>query len=310
MQSENGNDVAHDTRPLDSTQHSSQPPRRVWPVFVAFIVVLGGVLVGSGVLVVALVAWQEGGMPRTSELESRLGAVLLTPPALIASVSLSVFLLLSSSLIGAALSAQPMGERLRLRKQSIPFLAYPVSIVGLLVVGQSLEYVAIWLGFRDGTSALDVLADAVAGMPQTAFAVFLIAGSLGAGLAEELFFRGYMQTRLTARWGVVAGLIVSSIAFAVLHLDPLHATLAFFMGIYLGWLAELGGSILLPIVAHIGNNFLAFVMMRVTENTVEAPIPYFAVSVTLAVVCVLLLRRFVPSTQNAALSTELRSDAL
>jgi len=310
MQRENGNDVAHDGRPIDSTQHSSQPPRRVWPVFVAFIVALGGVLVGSGVLAVALVVLQEGGMPPASELESRLGAVLLTPPALIASVSLSVFLLLSTSLIGATLSAQPMGERLRLRKQSIPFRAYPISIVGLLVVGQTVEYIAIWLGFRDGRSALDMLADAVAAMPQTAFVVLLIAGSLGAGLAEELFFRGYMQTRLTARWGVVAGLIVSSIAFAVLHLDPLHATLVFFMGIYLGWLAELSGSIVLPIVAHVGNNFLAFVMMRVTENTVEAPIPYFMVSVTLAVVCVLLLRRFVSPTQDAPLSADLRSDAL
>ena len=293
-----------DGRPID---HVPRLPR-VWPVFVAFFIVLGGVIVGTGVLAVGLLAFQEGGMPPAGELESSLGAVIITPHALIASVLLSVFLLLTTSFGAAALSPEAVGRRMRLEKRPTPFLAYPVSIVGLLVVGQSAESAAVWLGFRDGTSALDVLADIVAGMPQTAFVMLLIAASLGAGLAEELFFRGYMQTRLKARWGAVAGVIVSAIAFAVLHLNPLHSTLAFFMGIYLGWLAELTGSIRLPIVAHIGNNFLAFLEMRLTENTLDAPIPYLVVGSTLAVASILLLRRLVPPMQNAAPSAEVPSD--
>ena len=299
MQNENRNDPALNDRPNGRTEQSDRAPRRIWPVFVAFVIVFAGVLVGSGMLAGALVALEEGGMPPPDELNARVAAVVLTPPALIGSILLSILLLLSTALIGATLSPQRLGERLRLSKLSIPLAAYPVSVLGLLVVGQSAGYVSIWLGFRDGGSVLDLVADAVAAMPQRPFIVCLIAGSLGAGFAEELFFRGYMQTRLTSRFGVAAGLIVSSMAFGILHFDPLHATLVFFMGIYLGWLSELSGSIVLPIVAHIGNNFVVFAAMRMTENTVEAPIPYFIVSVSLAVVCVALLRRLVSQRQTA-----------
>jgi membrane protease YdiL (CAAX protease family) len=273
--------------------------RRVWPVFVAFFVVLTGVLVGSFVLVVALTLVQEGGRPLSQEeAQSRLSEVALSPPALIGSVGLSVLLLTTSSLVGGALSRQPVVDRLRLRRSDTRLVAYPLAALGLFAVGQSAESAAILLGAREAMSGLRALAEAVGSMPLNVFVVFVTVGSLGAGLAEELFFRGYMQTRLTTRWGVVTGVAISAVAFGVLHLDPMHASLAFFMGLYLGWLAELSGSVVLPIVAHAVNNLAAFTLMRVLEDTGDgAPMAFLLVSVMVAGACVLLLIRFVPRAE-------------
>jgi membrane protease YdiL (CAAX protease family) len=49
--------------------------------------------------------------------------------------------------------------------------------------------------------------------------IFLIAG-VGAPFFEELYFRGLVQGTLTARWGPGIGIVVQSLLFALVHLDP------------------------------------------------------------------------------------------
>jgi membrane protease YdiL (CAAX protease family) len=43
---------------------------------------------------------------------------------------------------------------------------------------------------------------------------------IGAPFFEELYFRGLVQGTLTARWGVVAGIVVQALLFGLVHLDP------------------------------------------------------------------------------------------
>jgi len=70
--------------------------------------------------------------------------------------------------------------------------------------------------------------------------------ALAAGIGEELLFRGAAQ----AEWGLVA----ASVLFGVAHVGG-RASLAFgawvvVMGLALGGLAEVGGGVLAPVVAH------------------------------------------------------------
>lgn len=290
---------------IDQELESPRTRPRVWPVFAAFVAVIVGVLVGYGVLAVVLVAMRDGSMPSPSSFDASVAEVLLTPGALIGSVALSVGLLVATSLVGGALSAQPLRRRLGLGNVSVRWLAWPVSVLGLLAVGHTLEVTAALLGFRDGSSSLDILAGAIASMPGSAFFAFVFAGSFGAGFGEELFFRGFAQTRLAERWGVPVGVVVASAGFALLHFDPLHSTLAFFLGLYLGWLAAASGSIVLPIAAHIGNNLVAFIAMRAAGDAPGPSVIQLIIGAGIAAACVMWLSRVLARAPGGASSAPL-----
>ena len=78
--------------------------------------------------------------------------------------------------------------------------------------------------------------------------------------AEEAFFRGWLQPVLGARWGSWAGLLVTSAAFAALHIIAgAHGVLAvvnlFLGGLLFGLLALRTGGLLAPAAAHFAWNW-------------------------------------------------------
>lgn len=89
------------------------------------------------------------------------------------------------------------------------------------------------------------------------------------GLPEELFFRGFLLTKLEARFpprrrwlggGIGLALVLSAAAFAVIHLpkdgDP-RALATFFPGLLFGWMRSATGSILASTITHGASNILA-----------------------------------------------------
>nr|WP_242592942.1 CPBP family intramembrane glutamic endopeptidase [Corallococcus exiguus] len=144
-----------------------------------------------------------------------------------------------------------------------------------------MESVAVLTGAWDYTASLKGLQVTSQG-PFATFAVLLFFGTLVAGTAEELFFRGYVQTRLVERWGRAAGIAGSATLFGILHLDPIHSPVALVMGLLLGWLAERTGSLRLPIFVHVFNNLTSFLLSRYAPSTTELPA---SIHVTLLAVC-------------------------
>lgn len=86
--------------------------------------------------------------------------------------------------------------------------------------------------------------------------IFLL--SLTAGFCEEIFFRGLVLTKF--------GIILSSIAFGLLHLPGLkfwiYALWATLSGFILGFLFVWSGTLYLPIVAHAVNNICGMFLLR------------------------------------------------
>ena len=87
-------------------------------------------------------------------------------------------------------------------------------------------------------------------------------------LPEELFFRGVLLGLLEQRFpparrvlggGIGLALVLSSIAFATIHLpkegDP-RALATFFPGLLFGWMRSATGSILAPTLTHAASNIL------------------------------------------------------
>lgn len=73
-------------------------------------------------------------------------------------------------------------------------------------------------------------------------------------IAEEMMFRGVLQTAITNRLGAAAGIIGSSLLFGIFHVDPVFFPSLFIMGIILGWLRHHYQSIWASILFHSLNN--------------------------------------------------------
>ncbi|WP_295133580.1 type II CAAX endopeptidase family protein [uncultured Reyranella sp.] len=78
-----------------------------------------------------------------------------------------------------------------------------------------------------------------------------------APITEELVFRGLLYGWLAGRWSNLVAFVLSSLAFAAAHTEPLHILLVLPLGFWFGWLRWRTGSLIPTIVAHIINNTIA-----------------------------------------------------
>jgi membrane protease YdiL (CAAX protease family) len=80
-----------------------------------------------------------------------------------------------------------------------------------------------------------------------------------APIAEELLFRGWIYTDLRRHFSFATTLVVTSAIFAWLHYESTHlyALAVFPIGLALGTMREITGSVKPPIAFHAFNNFLA-----------------------------------------------------
>ncbi len=103
--------------------------------------------------------------------------------------------------------------------------------------------------------------ESVAGAPTL---IALTGGVLVIGFqsaAEEIYFRGWLQPVLCARWGAWPGLIAGALAFSALHMvagarSPMAVANLFLGGLVFGLLALRSGGLWAPILAHFGWNWL------------------------------------------------------
>lgn len=74
------------------------------------------------------------------------------------------------------------------------------------------------------------------------------------GICEEVFFRGFCQGSLEAKWGRWVALLTASILFALLHGNPWYFHLYFILGLIMGWLYIISKTLIIPIAFHVMNN--------------------------------------------------------
>lgn len=93
--------------------------------------------------------------------------------------------------------------------------------------------------------------------------VLLLFGAVGAPVAEELFFRGFLFSLFQREGYPWSGMLFSSALFAAIHFsDPYNIPGILLFGFVLAWLYRQTGSLVAPITAHAVNNgsALAFMM--------------------------------------------------
>src|SRR5207302_4511959 len=90
-------------------------------------------------------------------------------------------------------------------------------------------------------------------------------------IAEEAFFRGWLQPILCKDWGVRTGLIVTSALFGALHViagahGPLAVANLFLGGMLFGVLALGTGNLLAPAAAHFAWNWTESGVLGLTPD--------------------------------------------
>jgi membrane protease YdiL (CAAX protease family) len=243
-------------------------------------------LVGYVIAVIAVVlASGATGLMLMALYPDALAEHTITPlPALLAGgIASSVALTLVALVAG--LPSPRLG--LALVRPRVSRAALLAMVVGTLALGQALESLAHLLGLG-AVGTPEVIRRSLVGVPlgQLALAVVVIGGL--AGFAEELFFRGFMQTQLRAEWSASWAILVTGAGFGALHLDWMHATLALVLGIYLGVVRELSGSALAAALCHVVNNALSVVLTGIARIP-SRPAVHGALLLSASIVVLLVL---------------------
>lgn len=91
-------------------------------------------------------------------------------------------------------------------------------------------------------------------------ALGLLLLAVAPGIAEELFFRGYVQRQMERRMGIIWAIVITGTLFGLYHMRLTQALPLSVLGIYLCYLTWRTGSLWPAIVVHFLNNALAVVV--------------------------------------------------
>jgi membrane protease YdiL (CAAX protease family) len=224
-----------------------------WPALAAYAAAFSLAL-GSSLLFVFAAA-----MLRSSGQRSRLGAEAASFAAsaqgLMGGALVGAVVFASVALVAARLEGSPIVGRLRLGPTRANRIGVAAVVAGLIGINLACATTGEMLGVR-GSGVIDAVAVAFQNPTPSRFAAAIATLGIAPGLAEEIFFRGLIQTRLVATWGRWPAIVATSAAFGLVHLDPLQGSIAFAAGLFLGWVVERVGGIRPTILAHVANNAL------------------------------------------------------
>jgi len=228
----------------------------LWPVWLSCLAALVAILAFS-LLAVAIVRTLYPDLPDRAALEGLPGLLALSIATSAAFVLTA--LIASGSPTPAALRLAPGRER---------GLTLVLGVVGMLALGQTLDSLTALAGLTEHGSMMMIRRALSHAAGPELFLAVLVVGVL-AGTAEEIFFRGYMQTRLAQRLPRGAAVFITGLCFGAFHMDWLHGLLAMILGFYLGWITELTGSALPAVICHVVNNAL-FTILTASWGAVDA----------------------------------------
>lgn len=142
-----------------------------------------------------------------------------------------------------------------------------VAWLGYMFVEEFLSYLFDMMGID--TNSQDDLFDGAL-LPLMIISVCILAP-----LGEEAVFRGAFERKLleTDRSSWIA-IVVSALAFGLMHMDPFVSCLTFLMGILMGWIYYRTRNIWLTVFCHALNNTMATVLDFLIDDVEIIPDTY------------------------------------
>ncbi|MBT8136690.1 MAG: CPBP family intramembrane metalloprotease [Gammaproteobacteria bacterium] len=141
------------------------------------------------------------------------------------------------------------------------FFAFAIGLAAVLPM-----LLLLWWGLRNPGTAMGRATGEARQFVRQFFngigpAGFLLV-SLLAGLCEEALFRGLLQVFIAGHSSVLVGLVAASVLFGLAHAVSLaYAVTATIIGVYLGALFLLTGSLAAPVICHAVYDFIALLWL-------------------------------------------------
>jgi uncharacterized protein len=138
----------------------------------------------------------------------------------------------------------------------------PLTALGLaagLIVAAMLFNFVYATYIIPGVPMQEEMAKILAGIPRTPLniAAGFVAIAIAAPLVEELLFRGLLQNALARHLPVWGAILLSSLVFALVHLQPYAIPGLMSLSIAFGYLYHRTGSLRMNIALHMVNNAVA-----------------------------------------------------
>ncbi len=150
----------------------------------------------------------------------------------------------------------------RRRKERTGFNSYNFSLSTPKIIGLvSIGVIAIQTGLVSPIVNLIPMSESIKQM----FLEFsnlkgifsFIAVVIAAPILEELIFRGIILDGLLRRYSPVKSILLSSVLFGIIHLNPWQFISAMTLGIFSGWVYYRTNKLILSIIIHSANNLFA-----------------------------------------------------
>lgn len=130
---------------------------------------------------------------------------------------------------------------------------------GFIELSKSSEFVA---GIKNFLDMLDKLVEQsylqlLTGSNILEYIIIILTVSVTPAICEEVFFRGYVQKSFEYKQKPITAILLTSIFFGLYHFNPYGLLPLVVLGMYLGYSAYKSNSIVVPIVLHFLNNFIA-----------------------------------------------------
>ncbi len=267
---------------------------RVWPVFVAFgaLVVLEVIAANE---VVAAIAISKYG---TQLAATKFDDVAKSATGLLGNIACSMAIIAGIALGGAWLS--PVRWRDRLCLHWVP-LRLPILITGTLgIVSTGMIVTACMnLGWIPGSPWQDALDRMLKNLSLGRAIMVVPLLDLLPALVEEMLFRGYIQTRLVARWGATWGVFLTALMFGTGHLDEILGLRTVVNGCIYGFITVRTRSIVPAIICHAANNTISTLMVGDTKGRTDNLLILFLCLVILPLAIFNLSRSLPPAKVTA-----------
>lgn len=99
--------------------------------------------------------------------------------------------------------------------------------------------------------------------------LLILAAVFAAGICEEMLIRGMFQGALEKRMHAAYAVVVSSLVFSFIHINPWGGIQIFVIAVFLGLIAWRTGSIVPTIIMHALNNFIVIVFNNLEPETLS-----------------------------------------
>jgi membrane protease YdiL (CAAX protease family) len=83
-----------------------------------------------------------------------------------------------------------------------------------------------------------------------------------ASISEEILFRGFLQVSLERKGDITRAVILSSVTWTIIHVNPYWAIQIFITGVIIGFLAWRTNSIFPSMIVHATNNFISLLVIN------------------------------------------------